>query len=133
MYKRFNCFIKRTVCLSLNIKGSYNQFPPKTEEPSLNKHLFDLDYILKYAHKRNGEKLSFDQLPQSDYYCVVVWNDFWQRPSKTLINQTRRLIKKSGETVTTIYINNHNHEIWGAMTQENRQKLVNYLENKNKN
>ncbi len=63
---------------------------------------------------------------------LIIFNDYFKRPSRTLIKQTKEYIKESGEFVTTIYINNHNHKLWTMVDDENRQEFKEYIDEKNK-
>ena len=55
---------------------------------------------------------------------MVIWNSFFKRPSKRLIETAQNYVSGSGESIELIYINNHNAYLWAIMDEEDRQRVM---------
>ncbi|MCF6171745.1 MAG: hypothetical protein L3J66_12270 [Bacteroidales bacterium] len=122
-FKLVNCYIDPPIPLNWNVDNCFDSFPPKTSIETLNIHKFNLDFLLTNSKFINQDKLSFNEFPKADYYGVIIWNEFFKRPSKRLINTVRKYIGKTDKTVVLIFINNHNQFLWSAMGSENKEKV----------
>jgi len=112
VFKIVNCYVDPPIPMNWNVEGCLDQFPPQTISASLAEHHFDLDFLLSHTQLMNGEKLQKKDLPQTDYYVVILWNDFMRKPSRNLIQTFREKQQGYPSSLTTIYINNHNAYIW---------------------
>jgi len=131
IFKLVNCYIDPPIPMRWNVEGCFDAFPPQIDIPELNQGNQSLDYFLPHIKTLNGESVVQADLPLSDYYGIVFWNDFMIRPSKKLIKTLRRYDQDhTGQTTTFLYVNNHNAEIWTKMDAENRRKVLEYLEEK---
>jgi hypothetical protein len=101
--------------MNWNVNGCFNEFPPSIDIESLNFHYYDLNFLLNCASQIDGEKLSLTDLPKLDYYGVIIWNDFFQRPSRKLIKKVKEYIEDSEQSVQLIFINNQNAFLWQVM------------------
>lgn len=123
IFKIVNCYIDPPVPMNWNVNGCFDHFPPRLDIESLNAHHYNLDFLLSISGRMNKEKITLSDLPDADYYGVILWNDFLQRPSGKLIKTVKDYIKRSGQSVHLIYINNHNAYLWQLMDAENREKV----------
>jgi hypothetical protein len=64
-------------------------------------------------------------LPEADYYVLILWNDIFKRPSKRLIELEQKYHKKHGDKkVHVLYVNNQNAYLWPLMTPEQREEAL---------
>lgn len=123
IFKMVNCYVDPPIPMNWNVDGCFDSFPPKTTIESLNSHNFDLNFVLSKASTLSEKKLQLSDLPQSDYYGVIMWNGFFKRPSKNLIKTVRNKIKDSNESVLLLFINNQNAYLWQVMDDESKSKV----------
>jgi len=130
LFKIVNCYVDPPIPMDWNVDGCFNSFPPTIDIKSLNHHYFDLDLLLHTSKTMEGNTLQMADLPKADYYGVIVWNKFFKRPSKKLIQTIREYAENSEASIQLIYINNHNAFMWDMMDKEMRaeakEKLSNY-------
>ena len=112
--------------LNWNINGCFDTFPPRIDIESLNSHLYDLNFLLECSSTLDDRKIAFTDLPQSDYYGVILWNDFFQRPSRKLIKTVKKYIEDSGQSVHLTFINNQNAYLWQVMDSATKEKVKTY-------
>lgn len=129
-FKIVNCYVDPPIPMNWNVEGCFNAFPPKIDIESLNTHNYDLNFLLKNSSTMDKRKISFADLPKSNYYGVILWNDFFQRPSRKLIKTVRKYIAHSGQSVQLVFINNQNAYLWQEMDSKNREKVKTYLQKK---
>ncbi|HKL40906.1 MAG TPA: hypothetical protein VJ894_09510 [Cryomorphaceae bacterium] len=123
IFKIVNCYLDPPIPMNWNVNGCFDEFPPKTDIESLNSHNYDLQFLLNHANTLDQKKLSLAELPDSDYYGVILWNDFFRRPSRKLIKTVREYIEDSDQSVHLIYINNQNAYLWQLMDSETRERV----------
>lgn len=122
IFKMVGCYVP-PFPMTWNIDECLDQFPPLTEIESLQSHHFDLSWLLSRSTSVDGNKLQLADLPEADYYAVVIWNDWFPKASRILIRQAKRYVKEaqeSGETVHLLYICTHNGFMWQMMDEETK-------------
>src|SRR5690348_2354043 len=72
-----NCYVDPPIPMNWNVGGCFDNLPAKTNIESLNTHFFGLEVLLENASFLNSTKLTMEELPNSDYYGVIIWNDFF--------------------------------------------------------
>jgi hypothetical protein len=113
--------------MNWNIDGCFDVFPPKIDEENLNIHNQDLNFFLNNITKLNGDSVQIIDLPKSDYYMVVLWNSFYIKPYRKLIKTVKKYIKSNPEkSITPIYINNHNAQLWSVLDSAQRVLIIDY-------
>ena len=86
-----------------------------------------MNFFLNNITKLNGDSVGIIDLPKSDYYMVVLWNYFYIKPSRKLIKTVKKYIKSNPEeSITPIYINNHNAQIWSMLDSAQRILIFDY-------
>jgi hypothetical protein len=128
IFKMVNCYVDPPIPMSWNVNGCFDTFPAQTDIESLNTHYFDLDFLLENSRYLDKKKVIRSELPQADYYGVILWNDFFIRPSKKLIKTVRKYIDKSDEDIVLLYIDNQNAFIWPLLDAENKEKVKAYYD-----
>ncbi|MDD2634569.1 MAG: hypothetical protein PHW82_03625 [Bacteroidales bacterium] len=128
IFKIVNCYIDPPIPMNWNIKGCFDTFPPSLDIVSLNTHNYDLNFLLKSSSRSDDTKIALIDLPQSDYYGVILWNDFFRRPSRKLIKTVRKFIEDSDQSVHLIFIHNQNAYLWQVMGSEAQEKVKNALQ-----
>ncbi len=123
IFKIVNCYVDPPIPMNWNVDGCFDAFPPKTKIESLNSHFFDLDFLLSNSSSIDQSKLTLNDLPQSDYYGIIMWNDFFKRPSKKLIKTVKNKIQESDETIVLIYVNNQNAYLWQVMDSKTKEEV----------
>lgn len=123
IFKMVNCYVDPPIPMNWNVEGCFDAFPPKTSIESLNIHLFQLDFLLSHSAYLNKQKFDYASLPKAEYYGVIIWNDFFKRPSRKLIKTTREYVEKSSESIALIYINNQNQFVWSVADAEEKEKI----------
>lgn len=133
IYKSLNCHINPFDFLnpfnrSWNIANTLDSFPPKPLSflKREMKEDDDLCFFLKHSQSLNGEDVRKEEIPQADYYVVVIWNNIAHKYSRKLIRQTRRYVKKhQDKDIHVFYINNHNAFIWKELEESDKQEILN--------
>jgi hypothetical protein len=92
--------------------------------------MFELGFLLSHSRNVNQDMLTFNELPKANYYGVIIWNDFFKRPSKRLIHTVREYVEKSDKSISLIYINNHNQYLWSAFDAKTKEEIKNKLQSK---
>ena len=128
IFKIVNCYVDPPIPMNWNVQGCFDTFPPRIDIESLNSHYFDLKFLLERSSTLDNRKITFTSLPQADYYGVILWNDFMQRPSRKLIKTVREYAEDSNQTIHLIFINNQNAYLWQAMDPETKEKVKNVLQ-----
>ena len=127
-FKLVNCYLDPPIPINWNVDNCFDAFPPVTSYEILNIHNFDLDFLLSHSKYANQDILKYDELPKADYYAVILWNDFFKRPSKRLIKTVREYIESSEKDIVLIYINNHNQMLWSVMDAESKADIKSDLQ-----
>lgn len=130
IFKIVNCYVDPPMPMNWNVDGCFNAFPPKIDIASLNEHNYDLNFLLQSSSTMDKRKITLPDLPKSNYYGVIIWNDFFQRPSRKLIKTVRKYVARSGQSVQLVFINNQNAYLWQEMDSKNREKVKAYLQKK---
>lgn len=128
IFKIVNCYIDPPIPMDWNVDHCFDTFPPSLEIESLNSHYFDLDFLLANSSPLDKNKASIGDLPQVDYYGVILWNDFFKRPSKKLIKTIGKTSEDWDESVLLIYINNQNAYLWQVMDSKTKEEVKKALE-----
>lgn len=123
VFKIVNCYLDPPIPMNWNVSGCFDVFPPKTDIESLNSHNFDLQFLLSHASTLDQNKLNVAALPDSDYYGVILWNEFFRRPSRKLIKTVRKYIEDQEQSVHLIYIHNQNAYLWQVMDAETKERV----------
>jgi hypothetical protein len=126
VFKLVNCYIDPPIPLNWNVDGCFDAFPPLTNIASLNTHVFDLQFLLEHSTNLYGGKLALNDLPKADYYGVIVWNDFYKRPSKRLIKTVRKYIETTDKTMVLLYINNQNQILWPRLNAAQKAEVAKF-------
>lgn len=122
IYKLVNCYIDQPIRSNWNVDNAFDSFPLYTADIVQNTHNYTLPFLLSHTTQLSEEKVKLADLPKSDYYLAVFWNSFTIRPSKKLITIVKEYIESHPEvTITPIYINNHNQQIWSQLDAAQRQ------------
>lgn len=130
IFKLVNCYVDPPIPMDWNVNNCFDQFPPQIDIESLNTHYINLDFFLAHASKPNGEKLKIQDLPKTDYFGIIIWNDYFIKPSRKLINTVKESVKN--ESITLIYINNHNANLWYLIDGKTKEAVKSELSKKNK-
>ncbi|MAX81348.1 MAG: hypothetical protein CL843_14400 [Crocinitomicaceae bacterium] len=131
-YKMVNCYVDPPIPMSWNKNGTFNTFPPKTVDEQLTYGNEDLGFFLEHIVSLNGEHITKEDLPQADYYAVLIWNKFYNRPSKRLIDSMKRYQKKHDNiNIHFLYVNNQNAQIWPYLNSEQKKLVFDALEKAN--
>jgi len=128
IFKIVNCYVDPPIPMNWNVNECFNSFPPRIDIESLNSHYYDLNFLLSNSSTIEDRKIVLTDLPQADYYGVIFWNDFFQRPSRKLIKAVRKYVEDSGRSVHLTFINNQNAYLWELMDSETREKIKNALQ-----
>lgn len=115
IFKLVNCYVDPPIPMNWNVNGCFDSFPPQINIESLNSHYIDLNLLLSCSSKLNKTKLTLTQLPDSAYYGVIIWNDYFQRPSRKLIKTIQQYAEHSAQSIHLIFINNQNAYLWQVM------------------
>lgn len=121
LFKMVNCYLN--LGLNWNVDGCLDVFPYKTDIESLNRHNYDLHFLLGQSSLLNKQKVSLNELPKADYYAVIQWNEFYKKPSKKLIKTIRKKVQKSNESIVIVYINSQNSNLWKHMDAATKEKV----------
>ncbi len=127
IFKLVNCYIDPPIPLNWNVNGCFDSFPPKTSMEALDIHMFKLEFLLSHTTNINRQRFTYSGLPNADYYGVIMWNDFYRRPSRRLIKTVHEYMDKTEKSVPMIYINNHNQFLWSVMNFEEKEEVKNSL------
>jgi hypothetical protein len=107
IFKLVNCYVPKGKLW--NVNECFEQFPPKAVSENLKMFDYDLDFFLQHMHSANGEKVNRENLPDSEYYALVFWNDIVYKSSNELIKIiTEYNLKNNDKQIYTLYVNNHN-------------------------
>jgi hypothetical protein len=126
VFKLVNCYLDPPIPMNWNVGGCFDSFPPKTNIEALNTHVFDLNFLLAHAKFANQSKLAFSDLPKADFYGVIIWNDFYKRPSKRLIKTIQKYSKTTDKTIVLLYINNQNQQIWPRLGAAQKAEVAEF-------
>ncbi len=132
IFKLVNCYVDPPIPMDWNVNGCFDQFPPKLDIESLNSHYYDLNFLLECSSTVDNKKLSMADLPESDYYGVVIWNEFYLKPSRKLIKTIKKYVEDSDQSVHLIFINNQNAFLWQVMDSKQKQKVREFIARKTK-
>lgn len=127
IFKIVNCYVDPPIPMNWDVQGCFDIFPPRIDIESLNSHNYDLNFILKTSSKLDETRITLSDLPESDFYGVILWNDFFQRPSRKLIKTVRKYVSDSEQSIHLIFINNQNAYLWHEMDYETKEKVKNAL------
>jgi len=125
IFKIVNCYVDPPIPMNWNVDGCFDSFPPRTAIQTLNIHNYGLDFLLSHSSLLDQGKLTINKLPKANYYGVIIWNEFFRRPSRRLIKTVKKYIQESEESIVLIYINNQNAYLWAIMDSENKEKVKN--------
>lgn len=128
IFKLVNCYIDPPIPLKWNVDGCFDSFPPKTSFETLDIHMFPLDFLLSHTTNILQHKFAYTELPEADYYGVILWNDYFRRPSRRLIKTVQEYVETTDKNVALIYISNHNQFLWSVMNSEEKEKVKNNLQ-----
>lgn len=123
IFKIVNCYVDPPIPMSWNVDGCFDTFPPTIAIETLNIHSYDLNFLLSHSSLSNQGKMTLNELPQADYYGVIIWNAFFRRPSRKLFKEVRKNLKKTDASVVMIYINNHNAYLWQIMDSKSKERV----------
>lgn len=128
IFKIVNCYVDPPIPMNWNVQNCFDQFPPKINIESLNEHHFDLNFLLGSAHTMANQKITLNDFPQADYYGVVIWNQFFKRPSRKLIKTVRGFTRDSGKSIHLIFIHNQNAYLWHLIDDKTKEKVKRALQ-----
>ncbi len=128
IFKMVNCYVDPPIPMNWNVDGCFDAFPPKTSHETLNIHLIQLDFLLSHTAYLHKQTFNYSSLPKADYYGVIIWNDFFKRPSRKLIKTVREYVEKTDQSITLIYINNQNQFLWSMLDKVEKEKMKKELQ-----
>ena len=129
IFKMINCYVEPLFPMNWNVDSCFDSFPPKTIEYLTTDTNENLSFFLPHLKTLNNRKVQLSDLPESDYYALVFWNDYMIRPSKTLIKQLKEYqLNYPSQNTFFLYVNNHNALIWGFADSELRAEIKQELE-----
>lgn len=129
IFKLVNCYVDPPIPMDWNVDSCFNAFPPHLNGLVINTHNYNLDFLLRHTSDMKGNSVEISDLPDDDYYMVVMWNSFLIRPFKKLIGEVKDYVAANSErNIVPIYINNHNQQIWGQLDAETRQLVLEYVQ-----
>jgi hypothetical protein len=114
--------------MNWNVNECFNEFPPSIDIESLNSHNYDLRFLLSCSKTIDKNELNLTDLPKSDYYGVIIWNEIFQRPSRKLIKTVKEYIEDPAKSVQLIFINNQNAYLWQVMDPRTREEIKTALQ-----
>lgn len=119
IFKLVNCYVENVFKMDWNVEGAFNNYPPFIEHEILNFKNAELSFFIPMLSRLNGQKLTSSDLPKSQYYVLVFFNDFFKRPSRKLIEQIQA-IEKNRDRTFILFVNNNNSEIYDLIPEESR-------------
>lgn len=128
IFKLVNCYLENIYKMDWNFDKSFDNYPPKTHDELLNFGNENLDFFLPMFHKLDGSKITMATLPKRKYYAVILWNDFYRKPSKKLIKLIQEVEKNNTETFV-FFVNNHNAEIYDLIPDEMKVEYLKKIRN----
>lgn len=128
IFKIVNCYVDPPIPMNWNVDGCFDTFPPKIDIETLNTHNYDLAFLLSNASLLDQRKVTLNELPQANYYGVIIWNEVYKRPSRKLIKTVRKNLQKTDESVVLIFINNQNAYLWQVLDSESKERVKTYYE-----
>jgi len=124
IFKMINCFIEFKKEYPWNVDNCFNTFPPSEIEELKQDINENLQYFLPHIKDLNGNALNLKNLPKSDYYAIVFWNEIMYGPKNDLFTQLYEYQSKfPDKQVKYIFVNNHNAVIWQLLSNKQKQKL----------
>lgn len=126
IYWMINCYVDPVFPrMNWNIDSSFNFFPPRPFSP-LNDSLTDsLSFFLPHIRKADNSVLTMRDLPEADYYVLILWNDILKRPSRKLIELVQEYHKTyPDKKVHVLYVNNLNAYLWPLMPHEQKEEAL---------
>ena len=121
VFKMVNCYLDG-LRLDWNAQGAFDELPPRAPDSLLLRGNRPLDYFLPHLSRPNGKKLTLGDLPTADYYVLFFFNDILIKPSRKARRALQSLHTAHPESeVFVLYVNNHNEQIWGALSEEQRR------------
>ena len=123
IFKMVNCYVDPPIPANWNVDGCFDAFPPKTSIETLNIHMFQLDFLISHTAYLNGQTFDYTSLPKSDFYGVIIWNEFFNRPSRKLIKTVKEYVEKSDHSIALIYINNQNQFLWSILDAKEKEEM----------
>ena len=126
IYWMINCYVDPVFPkMNWNCEQSLDVFPPRPFSPLNDKFYHDLDFFLPHLRDTANQAPSFNDLPASDYYVLILWNDIFKRPSSSLIHTIQKYNKKQKDVkIHTLYASNHNEYLWTIMDSTNRARVM---------
>ncbi len=127
VFKMVNCYIDKAILrFDWNLHDCFATFPPTYPDPRLEEGNKPLSYFLPHFTDLTGHRLP--ALPKADYYAVIFWNDFMTRPSRNLIKTiTAYHDQHADKDIYTLYVNNHNAELWSMLDAAQKAEMKRYL------
>jgi len=126
-FKLVNCYVDPPIPMDWNVNQCFDSFPLHSDDIIQNTHTYDLPALLSHTTSSKGDAVGLSDLPNGEYYMVVMWNSFMIRPSKKLIKTVKEyLAANPDQDVTPIYINNHNAQVWGHADSSQRRMIYEY-------
>lgn len=121
IFKLVNCYIDPPIPMRWNVEGAFDEFPPRPISELKDAEDDSLAFFLKHIRHIDGSPFAASELPKADYYAVLFINGYMVRPSRKLLKQIRKYHKRHPDPeVHVLYVNNHNAQMWGMMSSEQR-------------
>lgn len=128
IFKLVNCYVDPPIPMQWNVDGALDEFPPKPIKELEGEKDHDLSFFLPLVRDIGGGQVTIDDLPEADYYALVMWNSFFIRPSKRLIRQIQRYDRKKGQGKTHfLFVNNHNAHLFNYVPDEQKEEALEEL------
>jgi hypothetical protein len=122
VFKLVNCYLDGILKIDWNYEGAFDSYPPATDDEMLNFANHDLDFFLPMLRTINGDRVQMKDLPVSDHYAIIFWNDYFKKPSRKLIKQIQEIEEDRSDTFV-LFVNNHNAEFYEMITEESKAAL----------
>ncbi|WP_296316784.1 hypothetical protein [Winogradskyella sp. UBA3174] len=129
IFKLVNCYVDNPYKMDWNVDGAFDSYPPYIDNAVLNFKNQELSFFMPMLSKINGEKVTLAEVPKSEYYAIVFWNDFFKKPSKKLIDKIQA-IENDRENTFVFYVNNNNSEIYELIPEDERAVYFENLKTK---
>lgn len=123
VFKLVNCYIEPPIPVSWNVDSCFDKYPPTINHERAIFHYFDLNFLLSVSSTPDHKKLQLKDLPESDYYGVVFWNNYYQKPSRKLIESAKAYAADPDHSIHLIFMSNHNAFLWEIVDADTREEI----------
>ncbi|MEZ4852027.1 MAG: hypothetical protein R3B93_26170 [Bacteroidia bacterium] len=124
VFKMVNCYVEKLIPMSWNIENCFDEFPPQAISELKGAYQDNLSFFLPHFRRLDGQSITIQELPQSDYYAIIFWNNIMIKPSKKLIKEMEAYSQEFDQhSIHFLYVNNHNAMIWTQLNDEQKEEI----------